>query len=567
MSAAAAAGPSGAPATPQPSAKPPTTSAPKSHVQQQQQQQQPEKAFTADLAKRVGKAIKALEERRASGVDPQAPLGEDVVKAWRALRSEVERIVEKQRAEELPPLPEKRDLGKLKAWLVGLGAEWSGVDVDEEAGVLRAAAAAPAAPRADKMLLRIPFKACIVAREDFNPDEPKSFLTRVMSVSQALRPTGAILLALMLLEERRLGAKSAFAPYVNSLPRSFDMVAFVGWSPEEAMALGPMLAATVLRRWATVVGFYASAAADAALRPMVGTLKDFMWSIGVVSSRQNPCKYRTRGKYQEVEGFALIPGLDMLNHDPAAGPDKSTAQDLEDLAFETKAWRDFAPGEELTIFYGKRSDEEFLMYQGFVPTYVDVDANANASASANAPPSEHAVFNENTIVALRLPYPGNDNLAKARAATLRNDPGVAVLDDHIVIPVGGSVGALPAVNYARACLAKTKEDVAQLVRAKVNGGAPPTEGVETFDLVRQTVEVLDAFLKERPVQSPHVAAAEAAAAAEAKSGARPPRKECLELAQKLYAAETRVVKGMAGGLRYSLAAQDKARKEKATAAT
>ena len=116
--------------------------------------------------------------------------------------------------------------------------------------------------------------------------------------------------------------------------------------------------------------------------------------------------------------LALVPAFDMFNHAPgelsadwvddaspaeaaaaAAAGEAASAMPRADYLL-LRAMRDFAPGDEVRIFYGSRTSADFLVFSGFVP-------RANAY--------------DRLDVALPLPAVGPaDPLAKVRLLLLRN---------------------------------------------------------------------------------------------------------------------------------------------------
>jgi len=93
----------------------------------------------------------------------------------------------------------------------------------------------------------------------------------------------------------------------------------------------------------------------------------FTWSVATVFARQN--QIQLEGKNGPVEGLALIPVYDMLNHEGISNLQITSDFDYEKKALRMFAVRDFKQGEQIKIFYGPRPNRDFFLYQGFtLPT-------------------------------------------------------------------------------------------------------------------------------------------------------------------------------------------------------
>ncbi|KAJ8309227.1 hypothetical protein KUTeg_014101 [Tegillarca granosa] len=89
------------------------------------------------------------------------------------------------------------------------------------------------------------------------------------------------------------------------------------------------------------------------------TYDDYRWAVSTVSTRQNPIPSKDGSKTL----FGLIPLLDMCNHcNGTISLDFCLEKDCSDCF----AMREFKEGEQIFIFYGARSNSEFLVHNGFV---------------------------------------------------------------------------------------------------------------------------------------------------------------------------------------------------------
>ena len=196
-------------------------------------------------------------------------------------------------------------------------------------------------------------------------------------------------LALALALERRAGAKSRWAPYVDSLPRDAPLPLL--WSPAELRHLaGTGLDATSRRRRARLAANYRAAAAewaDGELPPLDAVLR----ASTLVSSRAFDV--------DSAHGVGLLPLIDALNHKPALAPahggEASDDDDSEDDDDDDALRRDCAirippaeesddddddedddcalietlrplrAGEELCLTYGNYGNYELLAGYGF----------------------------------------------------------------------------------------------------------------------------------------------------------------------------------------------------------
>ena len=237
---------------------------------------------------------------------------------------------------------------------------------------------------AGSVVLTVPKSAMLTVRNSPHADALESLLEMGMPPPEVL--------ALALALERRAGAKSRWAPYVDSLPRDAPLPLL--WSTAELRHLaGTGLDATSRRRRARLAANYRAAAAewaDGELPPLDAVLR----ASTLVSSRAFDV--------DSAHGVGLLPLIDALNHKPALAPahggeasddDDSDDDDDDDDALRRdcairippaeesdddddeddddddcaliETLRPLRAGEELCLTYGNYGNYELLAGYGF----------------------------------------------------------------------------------------------------------------------------------------------------------------------------------------------------------
>ncbi|CAH9065444.1 unnamed protein product [Cuscuta europaea] len=147
--------------------------------------------------------------------------------------------------------------------------------------------------------------------------------------------------ALLVLYEQKLGEKSDWAPYIRRLPQPAQMHNMIFWKDDEL----DMVSRSPL-------------------------YQETLWQKNIV----------------ETDFFVIteIPFADFLNHDGHS--DSCVLNDEEERLSEVIADRDYAPGDQVLISYGKFSNATLLLDFGFtVPfnTYDQVEVKLNLSQEDN----------------------------------------------------------------------------------------------------------------------------------------------------------------------------------------
>ncbi|KAG2440536.1 hypothetical protein HYH02_010414 [Chlamydomonas schloesseri] len=307
------------------------------------------------------------------------------------LRAETPRGGDKDAAAEAGPGAE--DLGNFLGWLVangvqGIGQEDSKVALFEaEGGERGLVCEEPIA--AGEVVLEVPLR---LALTDHPGDEE----------SNALLYEGApwsVRLACKLLRHKAAGAASPWSAYVKVLPAQVPApLETFGWEDIQGLRYPAAEEALHAADWLR------ADAAEAAGEQATGGLgvEDFNWALSVVHSRT----FANAAPGGGVGVRMLVPLIDMMNHagdeaellSPSAvaggGGGGAEGGDLEGLglggpvvardnvrwdllppgrsgsggwAMAVSATRPLAPGQELMLSYGERSNDDFFLHYGFVP--------------------------------------------------------------------------------------------------------------------------------------------------------------------------------------------------------
>ena len=98
------------------------------------------------------------------------------------------------------------------------------------------------------------------------------------------------------------------------------------------------------------------------------TFEEYRWAVSTVMTRQNSVPSETgeiTESGDEVHVNTLIPFWDMANNSVDV-PEISTDFDKDTQTVSCMANKEFGPAEDFTIFYGKRSNLDLLVHNGFV---------------------------------------------------------------------------------------------------------------------------------------------------------------------------------------------------------
>ncbi|KAL8521766.1 hypothetical protein ACS0TY_012061 [Phlomoides rotata] len=197
-------------------------------------------------------------------------------------------------------------------------------------------------------LLKIPFSVQLA--QDNLPPEINSLLGNNLD-----RVTKV---ALVILQEKKLGQDSEWAPYISRLPLPDDMHSSVFWSDEELEMIRPSCLYDETLRYKKLIerDFLAvkSVVDRFPSRFQDPTLEEFTYAYQLVKSRAWKCE---RG------GVSMIPFADFINHCNTSESDFFS--DERRQCSVIVADRDFAAGEEVVMRYGKYGNATLLLGFGF----------------------------------------------------------------------------------------------------------------------------------------------------------------------------------------------------------
>nr|XP_046269911.1 actin-histidine N-methyltransferase isoform X2 [Scatophagus argus] len=213
--------------------------------------------------------------------------------------------------------------------------------------------------KAEELFLWIPRKMLMTVESAQN-----SVLGPLYSQDRILQAMGNVTLAFHLLCERA-NPVSFWLPYIRSLPQEYDTPLF--YQQEEVqLLLGTQAMQDVLNQYKNTARQYAyfykliqthPAASKLPLKDSF-TFDDYRWAVSSVMTRQN--QIPTEDGSQVT--LALIPVWDMCNHTNGL---ITTGYNLEDDRCECVAMQDYKENEQIYIFYGTRSNAEFVIHNGF----------------------------------------------------------------------------------------------------------------------------------------------------------------------------------------------------------
>uniref|UniRef100_A0A8D0ZEW8 protein-histidine N-methyltransferase n=1 Tax=Sus scrofa TaxID=9823 RepID=A0A8D0ZEW8_PIG len=179
-----------------------------------------------------------------------------------------------------------------------------------------------------------------------------------------LQAMGNITLAFHLLCERA-DPNSFWQPYIQTLPSEYDTPLY--FEEDEVRYLQSTQAIhDVFSQYKNTARQYAYFYKVIQTHPQAHklplkesfTYEDYRWAVSSVMTRQNQIPTEDGSRVT----LALIPLWDMCNHTNGL---ITTGYNLEDDRCECVALRDFRAGEQIYIFYGTRSNAEFVIHSGF----------------------------------------------------------------------------------------------------------------------------------------------------------------------------------------------------------
>ncbi|XP_053330870.1 actin-histidine N-methyltransferase [Spea bombifrons] len=213
--------------------------------------------------------------------------------------------------------------------------------------------------KAEELFLWVPRKVLMTVESAKN-----SVLGSLYSQDRILQAMGNITLAFHLLCERA-DPNSFWLPYIKTLPSEYDTPLY--FEEDEVQHLQSTQAIhDVFSQYKNTARQYAyfykviQTHPSAAKLPLKDsfTFDDYRWAVSSVMTRQNQIPTEDGSRVT----LALIPLWDMCNHTNGL---ITTGYNLEDDRCECVALQDFKEGEQIYIFYGTRSNAEFVIHNGF----------------------------------------------------------------------------------------------------------------------------------------------------------------------------------------------------------
>ncbi|KAK1409538.1 hypothetical protein QVD17_36064 [Tagetes erecta] len=165
-------------------------------------------------------------------------------------------------------------------------------------------------------------------------------------------------LTLTILQHKRLGQASEWAPYLNFLPLFADMHSTLFWSDEELqMIKESFLYDVTLNHKAQIEKTFTSVKHVLFLFPEYFegvSLHEFKHAYNLVESRS----------WMTPRGPSMIPFADFLNHD--ANTEQLITFKNTEQVIKLTAVEDYAPGDEVLVTYGRLENISLLLTFGFV---------------------------------------------------------------------------------------------------------------------------------------------------------------------------------------------------------
>ncbi|CAF1499851.1 unnamed protein product [Adineta steineri] len=184
----------------------------------------------------------------------------------------------------------------------------------------------------------------------------------LISNDQLLHSMPNVALALFLLHERYQSSK--WKPYIDVLPTHFNTPLYFDSDQLNRLKSSTALCDILLhiqriaRQYCYLHNLLKGQVSLSKLSENF-SYDTYRWAVSVVSTRQNNI-LNNNG----VAQLALIPVMDFLNHQFGQ---ECIHYDLNLKQIECKTMNDVNKNEQIFMFYGKRTNAEYLIHNGFVP--------------------------------------------------------------------------------------------------------------------------------------------------------------------------------------------------------
>ncbi|GFS14344.1 histone-lysine N-methyltransferase [Elysia marginata] len=261
----------------------------------------------------------------------------------------------------LNPPEQKRveSFGPFLQWLNDNGVDTQSIEIAEFPGVGFGLKSLKDLKEGDK-LLQIPRKLMLTV-----DSAKKSPLGPLINEDKILQVMPNVTLALHVLNEM-FNPQSFWKPYLDSLPGKYSTPLY--WGSEELQFLkGSPVQGDAINQYRNIARQYAyfyrllqksPAAKDLPLRDHF-TFENYRWAVSTVMTRQNQIPARDGSRAT----LGLIPLWDMCNHTNGI---YTSDYNADEDACECFCLQSFSAGQQILIFYGPRSNGEFLVHNGFV---------------------------------------------------------------------------------------------------------------------------------------------------------------------------------------------------------
>ncbi|KAE9611591.1 putative histone-lysine N-methyltransferase chromatin remodeling SET family [Lupinus albus] len=204
-------------------------------------------------------------------------------------------------------------------------------------------------------ILKVPYSVQITA--DNLPPEITSLISEEVGYIAKL--------AIVILIEKKLGQGSDWDPYISCLPQQGDLHNTIFWNENELEMIrqSSVYQETINQKSQIEKDFFAVRPVFECFHQSFGvfTYKDFMHACTLVGSRA----------WGSTKGLSLIPFADFFNHDGVS--ESIVMSDDDKQCSEVIADRDYAPGEQVLIRYGKFSNATLVLDFGFTVPYNTYD--------------------------------------------------------------------------------------------------------------------------------------------------------------------------------------------------
>ncbi|KAI1295480.1 Actin-histidine N-methyltransferase [Halotydeus destructor] len=274
------------------------------------------------------------------------------------------RLLEQDLAVDTESKPRTEYFNQFTTWCTNNGVDCSKVEIfplddeNQEFGLK-----ATSNLKEDELLLSIPRKLMLTTESALEDVKFANFVEE----DAIVKTMPNVLLALHLLNEHSK-CDSFWAPYIKIFPRQYKTPLYCSQDDMKLLAKSQWFQETVkvyrsIARqyayfWKQVHSNKSSSASQLPLKKVL-TYEAYRWAVSTVMTRQNFVPSHD-GK-RPVN--ALIPLWDMCNH---SNGKYSTDFDLKQEAALCYAMSPFGSGDEITIYYGNRSNGEFFIHNGFV---------------------------------------------------------------------------------------------------------------------------------------------------------------------------------------------------------